>query len=110
MLLPSAGAARRLKPEHAARMRTRHSAGHSDDVEAAIEAFFAATKGGEWPVSVADGVRRVRALIGRGRISESELAEMVRRYADAHGLEIDAEDKPAKPRRRVLKASPKGNP
>lgn len=84
-------------------MRTRHSAGHSGEVETAIEAFFAATKGGQWPVSVADGVRRVRAHISRAAISEVELAEMIKRYAVTHGLEISPERKPAKPRRRILK-------
>ena len=83
-------------------MTTRHSAGQSVEIETAIEAFFAATKGGQWPVSVADGVRRVRAHIGRA-ISDAELAEMIRRYAATHGLEISPEDKPAKPRRRALK-------
>jgi hypothetical protein len=91
-------------------MRTRHSAGQSD-VEAAIEAFFAATKGGQWPVSVADGVRRVRAHIGRGTVSEAELAEMIRRYAADHGLEISPDRKPVKPaRRRVLKTGWKDHP
>ncbi|WP_353643730.1 hypothetical protein [Mesorhizobium sp. WSM2239] len=91
-------------------MRTRHSAGQSVDVEAAIEAFFAATKGGQWPVSVADGVRRVRAHIGRAAISETELADMIKRYAATHGLEISPERKQAKPRRRVLKTSWKDHP
>jgi hypothetical protein len=94
---PSAGCGSPLEPERAAWMRTRHSV----EVETAIEDFFAATKGGQWPVSVADGVRRVRAHIGRAAISETELAEMIRRYAATHGLEISPE--PAKPRRRVLK-------
>jgi type II secretory pathway component PulM len=83
-------------------MRTRHSAGQSVDIETAIEAFFAATKGGQWPVSVADGVRRVRAQIGRATMSEVELAELIRRYAVQHGLEISPERKPTKPRRRIL--------
>jgi hypothetical protein len=83
-------------------MRTRHSAGQSVDIETAIEAFFAATKGGQWPVSVADGVRRVRAQIGRATMPEVELAELIRRYAVQHGLEISPERKPAKPRRRIL--------
>lgn len=86
-------------------MRTRHSSGHSAEVETAIEDFFAATKGGQWPVSVADGVRRVRAHIGRAAISETELAEMIRRYAATHGLEISPERKPAKPRRRAVKTN-----
>ncbi|HEV2897142.1 MAG TPA: hypothetical protein VGX71_04710 [Pseudaminobacter sp.] len=80
-------------------MRTRHSAGPSTDVEAAIEAFFAATKGGQWSVSVADGVRHVRAHIGRVAIPEAELAEMVKRYAAEHGLEIHPDTKTTKRRR-----------
>lgn len=91
-------------------MRTRHSAGQSVDVETAIEAFFAATKGGQWPVSVADGVRRVRAHLGRPAISEAELAEMIRRYAATHGLEISPERKPAKPHSRAPKTSWKDHP
>ena len=69
------------------------------EIEAAIEAFFAATKGGQWPVSVADGVRRIRAQIGRGTISEVELAERIRHYAAQHGLEISPETKTQRPRR-----------
>ena len=80
-------------------MRTRHSAGPSLEIEAAIEAFFAATKGGQWPVSVADGVRRIRTQLGRAAISEAELAELVKRYAAQHGLEISPETKTPKPRR-----------
>jgi type II secretory pathway component PulM len=80
-------------------MRTRHRAGPPLEIEAAIEAFFAATKGGQWPVSVADGVRRVRAQIGRAVISEVELAELIKRYAAEHGLEISPETKTPRPRR-----------